>query len=257
MTQTLIVHGLKRSGNHAIVNWIRGNKNIPFYNNIAPFKKLLNENRLNAPNIQIRFILFERIIRECCKGNVNPDHRILSIEDMPVNDDLFWSDPKNARHVLVVRDPKNLFASRVKKSFNIQHPAYPREFDSIAQRAVALWKEHAREALGYTFFRSHKTIIMFERWVVDFDYRSALASKLGIDPDEDQLRRVAGQGGGSSFGDRAVTNSVLDRKALLNATEERLFNKYLEDSELIKLRDALVAQEYLANGFTDNAVDLG
>jgi len=231
---------MKRSGNHAVIHWMKSVGNAPFYNNIAPLKKVSREGRLDAPRVRIHSIIWKRKLKEIKKGILRPDCRIISIEDMPVGRELFSNDPKDVRHVLIIRDPKNLFASRVKKAFKITHPAYPRCFDKMARRAVALWKQHAYEALETTRSLTPKTVVMFDKWVRDADYRRAVAWELRIEPNSEALFQLAREGGGSSFGDEAVTKGVLDRSAMLNAHERSLFEAYLDDPEVIQLRNALL-----------------
>ena len=50
--------------------------------------------------------------------------------------------------IIILRDPENLFASRIRKASSTSLKAYDYHDPAILGRAVLLWKEHARVVLG-------------------------------------------------------------------------------------------------------------
>lgn len=76
--------------------------------------------------------------------------------------------------VLVVRDPLNFFASRLQRWSCLSGI-------KDRQELVALWKQHAAEALGMTArIGPGRIVANFTRWAVDGDYREELARALGL-----------------------------------------------------------------------------
>lgn len=115
---------------------------------------------------------------------------------------------RSARRVdmLVLRDPFNLIASRDRGGI----PTPP----ALTRR---LWKQHAREFLGdRRLLRHDKLPVSYNRWVADTAYRRRIADHLGLRFTDAGRETVAGCHGGSSFDGRtydgrATAMPVLDR----------------------------------------------
>lgn len=228
--------GLKRSGNHAVLNWIKSDGQFRFFNNVLPLGKLAKSGLVDA--VKPRFLPFYLGRRTL----------LISVEDMPFDKMLFRNAPTHSRHVVLVRDPTNLFASRIRKGFLTSRPAYPKQMDGLMHRAIRIWKEHAQLCLA-NLAPSENTIgIFFDHWLLDPGYRSAIASWLKISPNEEVLEQAALEGGGSSFQDIDATNEntpqirsqVLNRQQLLNQDEQDLLAEVLKDSEILQLRHSLI-----------------
>jgi hypothetical protein len=92
------------------------------------------------------------------------------------------------RHVFVViiRDPYNLFASRMRGEFPVD------------SKSFVLWKQYAK---AYLYFLKHPkpgiVFINFNRWLTDSEYRQQLAVELGYATDITRIEDIRGTG--SSF----------------------------------------------------------
>lgn len=184
------VVGLQRSGNHAIINWILSQclgKGL-FLNFVKP-----NANPY-ATAVQNQLGKFtkhfdlkrERIILSY------KDYLLYSYEDDYL--EKVFSDQFEAQHdryvgiskrrfdILILRDPYNLFASRIKMSLD-KPGGYPGKISlSTPQnmgRLKSLWKSYALEYLNKThYLRYDKLCINYNRWFSDKSYRQKIAKRL-------------------------------------------------------------------------------
>jgi len=239
----IFFHGLKRSGNHVVLNWIKSGGEFRFFNNVLPLGKLARSGSVEVVRPRRLPVYF------------GLKTMLISIEDMPVDAALFRNVPRESRHVVLVRDPRNLFASRIRKGLRISHVAYPREMNDFMRRAIQLWKEHARLCLanlnppGNLEAEGSITGIFFDQWLLDAGYRSDVARWLRIKPSEHVLEEAAHEGGGSSFLDISPVSQtsadikarVLNRDQSLDQQESDVLAKVLSDSEVLELRDELLA----------------
>ena len=159
--------GLKRSGNHAISNWMmkqmKGNR---FYINDVG----VNENpyrekyeawvRSNCQKNQ------ERLKQESLGNFTQKDYLVYSYEDYELKritnplfasqHDLYFGKTNRRYDVLVLRDPFNLIASRLKKgSFNSQECLGVKNPNITA---IDLWIAYAKEWLGETQYLKYNKV---------------------------------------------------------------------------------------------------
>lgn len=194
------VVGLKRSGNHAVINWIlsqcSGEK--LFLNNVAPQKDPF---------------------KTCCpdqgSGAIRPDKKerdwlIYSYEDCyldEINSPKFlkrheqWLGRSEKNYtLLILRDPFNFFASRMK--WVGEEDRITLDFSGTLEKRVliGLWKSYAREYLRQTHYLNNEVIaVNYNRWFSDKNYRAELAQELGLDFTDKGFAEVPAVGGGSSF----------------------------------------------------------
>lgn len=125
--------------------------------------------------------------------------------------------------VLVLRDPYNLFASRLHSAAG-----------EVSQRhALRVWQQHAREVLG----RQRRMLrpfvpIRYDRWVREPEYRAEIAHALGVPFSDRGFQTVPGVFGGSSFDGRRFDG---------RADRMRVFDRWrhlVEDPEFLDLFDA-------------------
>jgi len=239
-----MIHGMKRSGNHAVINWLKAHDRFVFFNNIIPVAAILRGKRTVPPPEDFRLWLKQRLL----SGNphypyfvirfaLRRQSLIVSLEDHALQVRPFFNVPLDVTNVLIVRDPYNLFASRIRKSGAVDNPAYPDCAGPTMDRVVDLWKTHAREALGLTSHLDNKVCVFFNTWYSSRDYRKALSRELNLEFTDEGFHEVSRIGGGSSFdstahdGDNRMMN-VLDRQGSLTEPERELLETTIADEEL-------------------------
>jgi hypothetical protein len=257
MRRLLLVHGMKRAGNHAIVNWVQGQSRFAFFNNVIRVAYLLN-GEMAMPEPQpfgqwlSRHVWRERL-RCVTRFQWTDLYRlapplqsaIVSLEDLDLDVRPFRDPPVPVTHVLLIRDAANLFASRIRKAATRHRPrVYPRGYDQYMQRAVCLWKSHAREFLRITRRLEPCVTVYYDGWLTDESHRRRVSRQLGLTFSDAGMQRVSGVGGGSSFdgtrfSGRAKTMNLLRRADDLSPHERTVLDRVLQDSELKELNAAI------------------
>jgi hypothetical protein len=235
------IWGLKRSGIHFFVNWLYanhggarkdrldaddlhpqlrkgfcdGDAGVIFFNNCG---------RLHSRNFGLGEIGrkdFEHALGESKTAMFGIEDCRLKpyVERIPSG--------QNVTNVLMLRDPLNNVASRL-KGLRLRPQAF-----RVDATFVDLYDSYCREFLGWTNDLPNKVLVNYNRFVVDKGYRDSVAGALRV-PNVDATAEVPEYGGGSSFrADRAP-----ESPAALNT-------RYLEQpipSEILQLlieRDAI------------------
>ena len=242
-----LLHGLKRSGNHALVHWLHAQMDFHFFNNITPIAPLLRSNSPMPPPQD-----FAKWLTDRRQNDQRLSSQVLaSLEDHDLRFLPFKNVGRTQRSLLILRHPDNLFSSRIKKAFSIDSPAYPRTNGPLMQRSVSLWKQHAREYLGQTHWLKNRIAIYFDAWFMDVAYRRAISTALGLSFDDRAFTVVSSYGGGSSFAapgtdQVGALQGVTSRLAQLLPLERELFEQVCADPELIDLRAAVQSTDPLA-----------
>ena len=165
---------------------------------------------------------------------------MVSLEDHHLSVVPFKNPTCTVNNILILRDPYNLFSSRIRRASLVNHPAYPRERGEAMNRVVSLWKEHAREYLGITNILRNKICIYFNTWFSDKTYRREISNSLGLKFSDQGYSDVSKKGGGSSF-DRTKYDGkshmmdVLNRKGLLTDDELEFLELITDDNEIQEL----------------------
>lgn len=184
-----LVSGLRRSGNHAIINWIISNLSGEghFLNDLRP---LDSDSKEQIPN---NFAQIDQL-----------DWLIHSYEDIKLNylkgrlyrqwQDRHLGKSQTRKNILILRDPFNLLASRLhgNQSGQIRFRTGKEGFGNI-------WKMYAAEYLGNSHFLKDRVSINYSEWKSDSTYRLKIAEKLGLSSTNTSLGGVSEIGGGSSF----------------------------------------------------------
>jgi hypothetical protein len=259
--------GLRRSGNHAIINWMERQMDSAIHlNNLR-----INENafrnyyracvgkchpldRWMAEEIQ-RYPEYQgpegvdRLLQES-KGHFFPKQNLLlSYEDYPIPSianagyetmhDRYFGRSLHRVDVLILRDPHNLLASRL---HNNMLPS-----KSMRQSFSALWTSYAMEFLGETNHLTHnKVSVNYNRWVLSTTYRQELAAELGLQFSDRGFGDVTGFGGGSSF-DSSAYDGRAHEMDLLNR-----WKHYRDNPEFKELLNDERLHRYARKIFTDN-----
>lgn len=139
------------------------------------------------------------------------------------------------RDVLLLRDPLNLFASRLRTEGELVKPA----------TAARIWKQHAREFLGKSRRLRHRPVLVnYNRWCVDREYRAVLAAELGLGFTDEGVRAVPRCAGGSAFDGlrfdgRAHRMRVLER---WRACRDDPRYRACFDPEMLRLSEAIFGE---------------
>jgi hypothetical protein len=254
----IIVHGMKRSGNHAIINWLKAHDRFVFFNNIIPIASILRGVKTIPPPVDFTLWLRRELLPRGLQWAfflkrfaLRTRRVIVSLEDHDLQIRPFLNVPCEVTNILILRDPHNLFASRIRKASLVDNPAYPGRAGPAMERVVQVWKGHAREYLGLTDYLDNRLCIYFNSWVSSQDYRRHVSRGLSLEFTDDGFSRVSQIGGGSSFGgtrfaDDSLRVDVRNRSSYLTDAERQLHKDVLEDEELRELahRIAVRNQRY-------------
>nr|MDJ0553448.1 hypothetical protein [Microcoleaceae cyanobacterium MO_207.B10] len=162
------VAGIKSTGNHAIINWVKSQQTgeVGFINNVLPSQ---NPYRYKYENLRDKFPEYQWAIehnRQPAKGNfLKRDCLIDSYEDFPLeqigsnkfelNHDLYLGRSSIRYDLLIIRDPFNLLASRLKTASQV---GYFLSVNSPKKTMIDLWLDYAKEYLGETNYLKHNKI---------------------------------------------------------------------------------------------------
>lgn len=202
--KTFRVLGMRRSGNHAIINWLLSNYN----NGICITETYQDESSEKDAYVPIftnnKNILFFNScvedpfwnIKDCIEFE-NYSLILHSYEDKQFEYILehsynnCFNDEKDITNIIILRDPFNTFASRFKYENSDL-------FTKVDEFHVNLWIEYAEEALNITNYFDNKLIILYNEWLTNKNYRDDISKKLGI-YNYDNIYDVSKCGNGSSF----------------------------------------------------------
>jgi len=213
--------GLQRSGNHAVINWIlkQCKSNYLFFNDVDPVDPLSRS----------------RIVEESCNSN-EVGCLLYSYEDRLLNVissakfypkvNTYNTKIKKRYDVLVIRDPFNLFASRLK------HSAVPTDTSLYISGLSTpnLWITYAKEYLNETsYLNNNKVVINYNRWCISESYRREIANALELNFTDSGFHEITKYGQGSSF-DKTAFNG----NANMMNTDSR-WEIYKNDQEYIAL----------------------
>jgi hypothetical protein len=237
----LRIVGMSRSGNHAIINWImqQATGGVCFLNCVEPKTNPFRTARPMADGKRMRTRGIRTSLTKEARGDFAPKDWLLYShedcflgmvvhEDFERNHDRYVGRSAHRTDVLILRDPFNLFASRLKAQYSEVTPT----------TAVRIWKQHAREFSGCRrYLTAGRVAISFNSWVVDREYRRHIADRLGLDFTDAGVDDVAETGGGSSFDGvdydgRASQMKVLHRWEHCRDSEEYL---QLLDTQVVEL----------------------
>ncbi|MCP4353702.1 MAG: hypothetical protein GY795_50285 [Desulfobacterales bacterium] len=245
-------YGLKRSGNHAIMTWIAGNLDQPvvLLNNSLPFTdpyKTFNHDGKWDPGLDcfkvpekwddpIRFeqkkylfISFEDInITGLDEKNIIPD-RISAV-----------GSSSSLKIIFILRDPFNFMASRFcKKTKTVS------EFRELPD-ALDAWKMYAFEFLGKTSYITNKTLVNYNTWFKDRNYRIQLAEQLNIPFSDKGINIVTTAGRGSSFDQLSYNGNAQQMNVFerwKNIAAEPDFQKLFKDQdEILELSETIFGE---------------
>lgn len=242
--------GLRRVGNHAVLNWLEkqigvSNKSVFHINNVPcgqnPYEYFYQRHLQYENHLRTRLFL-----KRHAQGRFDPhDTLIYSYEDFSLEDithpdlesqeDTFYGKANHKYDVLILRDPFNLIASRLKSGFI--------DVKSSGKNMMDLWLEAAREFVGETnYLTRNKVCINFNRWTIDREYRITIAQALEIPFSDAGKEDVRPFGGGSSFEGQQHQGQGSAMKVLERWThfvDDPVFRQYFDCPEVWKYSEAI------------------
>lgn len=236
---------MSRSGGHAIIHWMlaQAEGRTCFANCAQPWQSPFRSARPMADGRAVRASYPDFNLEDEQNGRFSrKDWLLYSYEDCFLGtvasrtfeehrEELVGASDRRV-DVLILRDPFNLFASR------LAWERWMRRRGETGTRLVPrntarrIWKQHARELLGE---RRHlgpeRVFIRYGAWVVDRDYRRQIARRLGLRFTDAGLGRVPAVAGGSSFDGR-----LFDRRARRMKVLDR-WRRFQDDPEYLEVFD--------------------
>lgn len=220
-----LIFGIRRSGNHAITLWLTSNedpKNTLIKFNQPPYRELdyITNRVKKIKQIKLVIITYE-------------NKRIDKKEPIIFKEEDFGKREK--KHILILRDPFNTFASMIRRYNNAGRRLNLHQTKDI-------WKQYAREVINTTNYLNDKMFINYNFWVQSETYRDKIAKKLGLTPDKDKVEHVPHNGEGSSFDGteydgKAFQMDVFNRwKCYI---DDEKYKSLFKDKELIELSTKL------------------
>jgi len=252
------VHGLRRTGNHAIINWIEKQASgfTVHLNNLRPeenpFKnywRILEDKVHPREKWRVAELSFNdlyqgssgyELVKQEAKGKfIEKDCLILSYEDCYIprvssaravrTHDRYVGKSKEIFDLIILRDPYNLIASRMRSNML--------GIKGIGKTLPELWIDYAKEYLGETQHLKYvKVPANYNQWFLDKEYRRTLANKLNLNFSDVGINDVPIFGQGSSF-DSTGLDGQAQKMNVLNRWERYVDNenyrKLLDNEELI------------------------
>ena len=213
---------MKRSGQHAIIDWITTHTQGPilhvnnplyerdrrFYHNVTPLSAQTDGKGGRWINKNLYIFNVE-------DGDLTKHPKLVE-KNLPIGKkvpSLKCGASKRVVDILVVRDPANLWASRIQVVG--QQKKNPKEW--FGAGALQKYRHYLREILDQTSYLVHERVIVhFERWTVDEACRLELGTHLGLTGEfQKQYKKISQFGGGSSFGKGASIDTVNARWKLM------------------------------------------
>ena len=159
-----------------------------------------------------------------------PDVKIHNLENV-LPETLHQHDIDGARRVIVIREFKNFLASSL-KALNIKGDTWD---VNIARKikAYRAIKAEIDEPKYFGFF----TVIEYDKFVEDQEYRKQICKELGGEYNEDKLGIVPNEGNGSSFDGfmyQGVGHKMKTReryKEILNTDWADIYNRLLDENK--------------------------
>lgn len=235
---------MRRSGSHAFLNWLSASTQgkVCFLNDVTRFSDITPD--------QLSYDLPSLSVQKRARVNEKKELLLYNFEDVNLESRADWWLPEllkgtstNRQTVLLLRDPYNLFASRMKTRDNMPDNEFainiaPRE-DALIDAVRSLWLQHAKEFLRLTSILGCEVVrVNYNLWVFDAEYRATIANALGVQSCERAMTQIPRYGFGSSF--EGYRNGVLrNRIGLLHRwrhyEDNPHFKQFIMDSELSEL----------------------
>ncbi|MGK7957559.1 MAG: hypothetical protein AB4063_20225 [Crocosphaera sp.] len=224
--KSIRVIGMRRSGNHAIINWLLGQvpKDTIFLNDLRPGLRQFRQGINTSFFKKLRKVLEQNSFKDIVIHSYE-DIELASLSNLYYNlmRLIYFGKTGKNIDILILRDPYNTMASRIKatqiesdytlsplerwssceEKYNSNYRNYYyKDFMMVENpnlTPIDLWLQYAREFIGETNYLKTKVCLNFNRWFSDSLYRQELANQLQITFTDSNLNKVTSYGKGSSF----------------------------------------------------------
>ena len=252
------ITGVSRSGNHAIINWITRQieGNYCFLNCVEPKtnpyltpRPLSEDGKLYETNIKKFDLSAEQAGNLSEKKFLVYNHEDIFLGPLnhahfELNHDRWIGTSKSRKDVLILRDPFNLFASRMKAGLMRGHYTHHGARPISTATLIRIYKQHAREFLGERNILKNKVVINYNKWTQQREYREKVAGILEIPFSDQGFEEVKAVAGGSSFDGVTLSGKASSMK--LHSRWEQYAEKdefwELFDEELVNLSEQIFGE---------------
>jgi len=185
------VCGLQRSGNHAIIDWVRSLFPESIYFGDQPHNLFHNLEHLTGilDSCGSSHLIFS--FEDSIKHSPDPSQPLLStVTNFPLA-----KFPKiDVMQIYVLRDPYNLWASRLAGR---ERPVR----GGVGLTSDPSWETFRQNWIYFAnlYTTDPKSFILFNNWHNSYQYRKNICSIYRGEYSETTMNQVASQGGGSSF----------------------------------------------------------
>jgi hypothetical protein len=245
------VLAMRRSGHHAVVNWVLAQAEgwACFLNDCQREGNPYATCRPSTSVVPVSSDAATRLFWKAERSGVHTRKSLLMYNFEDAHPEPFAAGDAVAQsrrwvgrsgrvlNVLVLRDPFNLFASRLRWLRGRKGTGLLKD----PQQWVALWKAYAREAAGVTDHVPDRVCVSYNAWCLSESYRRGLAERLGL-PFTDAGRQEVARWGPTVWGDsfdglrydgRAEDMDVLERWKQFQ--DDPVYRGLFEDPELVAL----------------------
>ncbi len=242
--------GLRRSGNHAVINWILGLENdILFFNQVNLYEDpVITHSPISVPkNVRTPKVRVNGKVKNtnisiyessslnknilCSYEHINMN----SLDIKKLNHSIFsrLGNYDNHINVYVIRNIFNVIPSLLKLiSKTKKRPLEVKEIRYTVKDLIMLWRGYACLTLSNNSeTRSSFVPILYEKWLMEQDYRNEIAKEFGFINKDKNIDFVSDAGGGSSW--NGIDNKV-DKSSLLNRWQDILPNERQIVIEVLK-----------------------
>ena len=236
-------YGLMRCGNHAIIEWIQSQyagQVTCFLNNVKhgdydPYKSY-EQRVVTGIDAQVevedlramkkRLLIYSYEDRYELETSEMTFYKSVFQPEFEKKRKTYLGDSKYQFDILIIRDPFNFLASRMK----LMQVRGPQGGVTDLSLIVKNWKILAREAIQLTQNpQPGKVVVIFRDWVSDLSYRKGLSKLLMGTYTDTSMENTPEYGGGSSFrdSDKLTLRMIADRwRKLFNLERYKRLGHY-------------------------------
>lgn len=215
LERVITLNGIRRSGNHAAVNWILPHlRGVTCYLHDFHYTEtvrvaehfIYHDSRVHRLQAVSQLVTSERAIRPY--SNVVADNLIIGAENRDISkSNSFLAEygitADRQDEVLILRDYRNNAASLSRRESLLSKNEFRR-----------LWRLYAEEFSGKTDYLGDAVAWSFNQWFVDVEYRKNLAAQLGLEFTDAGLNEVSPAADGSSFDSTAFQGNAQAMRVL-------------------------------------------